>query len=137
CVVKVSPLSVVSSLSLRDALPISDAMGAAGMGDGRYPLGPLEVEVRDGVARLAEGGSIAGSTLTLDRAFRRAVTVDGLPVEEAVRALCQTPARLLGVADRVGSLEPGKYADLVVLDRDCVLKGVLRRGEWVVQPELG
>src|SRR5690606_41864391 len=84
CVVKVSPLSVVSSLSLRDALPISDAMGAAGMGDGRYPLGPLEVEVRDGVARLAEGGSIAGSTLTLDRAFRRAVTVDGLPVEEAV-----------------------------------------------------
>lgn len=116
---------------------ITDAMGAAGMGDGRYPLGPLEVEVRDGVARLAEGGSIAGSTLTLDRAFRRAVTVDGLPVEEAVRALCQTPARLLGVADRVGSLEPGKYADLVVLDRDCVLKGVLRRGEWVVQPELG
>ena len=114
---------------------ITDAMGAAGMGDGRYPLGPLEVEVRDGVARLVEGGSIAGSTLTLDRAFRRAVTVDGLPVEEAVRALCQTPARLLGVDDRVGSLEPGKYADLVVFDRDCALRGVLRQGEWVVPPE--
>ena len=93
-------------------------MGAAGMGDGRYPLGPLEVEVRDGVARLVEGGSIAGSTLTLDRAFRRAVTVDGLPVEDVVRALSANPARLLGMDDRTGSLEAGKDADLVVLDAD-------------------
>ncbi|MFD7792827.1 N-acetylglucosamine-6-phosphate deacetylase, partial [Streptomyces sp. NPDC059759] len=53
---------------------ITDAMDAAGFGDGRYMLGPLEVEVADGVARLVEGGSIAGSTLTLDRAFQRAVT---------------------------------------------------------------
>jgi len=116
---------------------ITDAMGAAGMGDGRYPLGPLEVEVRDGVARLAEGGSIAGSTLTLDEAFRRAVTVDGLPVEDAVRALTANPARLLGVDDRTGSLEVGKYADLVVLDADFGLAGVMRQGEWVVRPAAG
>lgn len=116
---------------------ITDAMGAAGMGDGRYPLGPLEVEVRDGVARLAEGGSIAGSTLTLDHAFRRAVTVDGLPVEDAVRALSANPARLLGVDDRTGSLEVGKYADLVVLDADFGLAGVMRQGEWVVRPDAG
>lgn len=116
---------------------ITDAMGAAGMGDGRYPLGPLEVEVRDGVARLAEGGSIAGSTLTLDEAFRRAVTVDGLPVEDAVRALSANPARLLGVDDRTGSLEVGKYADLVVLDADFGLAGVMRQGEWVVRPAAG
>ncbi|MEU0596671.1 N-acetylglucosamine-6-phosphate deacetylase [Streptomyces sp. NPDC006393] len=116
---------------------ITDAMDAAGSGDGRYMLGPLEVEVADGVARLVEGGSIAGSTLTLDRAFRRAVTVDRLPVEDVVRALSANPARLLGMDDRVGSLEPGKDADLVLLDEDFTLKGVMRRGEWVVDPRLG
>ncbi|GAA3542120.1 N-acetylglucosamine-6-phosphate deacetylase [Streptomyces osmaniensis] len=116
---------------------ITDAMDAAGFGDGRYMLGPLEVEVADGVARLVEGGSIAGSTLTLDRAFKRAVTVDRLPVEDAVTALSANPAKLLGRYDRIGSLEPGKDADLVVLDSDFDLKGVMRRGEWVVDPQLG
>ncbi|MQY38112.1 N-acetylgalactosamine-6-phosphate deacetylase [Streptomyces sp. RB17] len=113
---------------------ITDAMDAAGIGDGRYMLGPLEVEVSEGVARLVEGGSIAGSTLTLDRAFKRAVTVDRLSVEDAVQALSVTPARLLGLSDRIGSLEPGKDADLLVLDADFGLKGVMRRGEWVVIP---
>ncbi|MHB9851985.1 N-acetylglucosamine-6-phosphate deacetylase [Streptomyces krungchingensis] len=116
---------------------ITDAMDAAGFGDGRYMLGPLEVEVADGVARLVEGGSIAGSTLTLDRAFQRAVTVDRLPVEGVVAALSANPARLLGMYDKVGSLEPGKDADLVVLDSDFALKGVMRGGEWVVDPQLG
>ncbi|WP_234354935.1 N-acetylglucosamine-6-phosphate deacetylase [Streptomyces sp. NRRL WC-3618] len=115
---------------------ITDAMDAAGFGDGRYLLGPLEVEVSEGVARLVEGGSIAGSTLTLDRAFRRAVTVDGLPVTDVVAALSANPARLLGMYDRVGSLEPGKDADLVLLDADFTLKGVMRKGSWVVKPQL-
>ncbi|MFI8891907.1 N-acetylglucosamine-6-phosphate deacetylase [Streptomyces paradoxus] len=116
---------------------ITDAMDAAGFGDGRYWLGPLEVEVADGVARLVEDGTIAGSTLTLDRAFKRAVTVDGLSVEDAVTALSANPARLLGMADTIGSLEPGKYADLLILDSAYELKGVMRRGEWVVGPQLG
>jgi N-acetylglucosamine-6-phosphate deacetylase len=116
---------------------VTDAMGAAGMGDGVYPLGPLEVEVRDGVARLVEGGSIAGSTLTLDQAFRRAVTVDGLPVPDVVRALSANPARLLGVDDRVGSIEAGKDADLVVLARDFTLTAVMRQGEWLIPPPAG
>jgi N-acetylglucosamine-6-phosphate deacetylase len=116
---------------------ITDAMDAAGFGDGRYMLGPLEVEVSEGVARLVEGGSIAGSTLTLDRAFKRAVTIDRLPVEDVVAAISANPARLLGVYDKVGSLEPGKDADLVVLDADFALKGVMRKGAWVVDPQLG
>ncbi|NBE54644.1 N-acetylglucosamine-6-phosphate deacetylase [Streptomyces boluensis] len=113
---------------------ITDAMDAAGFGDGRYMLGPLEVEVKDSVARLVEGDSIAGSTLTLDRAFKRAATIDRLPVEHIVRAISANPAKLLGVYDRVGSLEPGKDADLVVLDAEFDLVGVARKGEWVVAP---
>ncbi|MFD5618522.1 N-acetylglucosamine-6-phosphate deacetylase [Streptomyces yangpuensis] len=113
---------------------ITDAMDAAGFGDGTYHLGPLEVEVKDGVARLVEGGSIAGSTLTLDTAFKRSVTLDKLPVESVVQAISANPAKLLGLYDEVGSLEPGKYADLVVLDAAFDVKGVMRRGEWIVSP---
>ncbi|MFH0176347.1 N-acetylglucosamine-6-phosphate deacetylase [Streptomyces cacaoi] len=115
---------------------ITDAMDAAGIGDGRYLLGPLEVEVSEGVARLVEGGSIAGSTLTQDRAFQRAVTIDRLRVEDVVAALSANPARLLGIDDTVGSLEPGKDADLVLLDENFELKGVMRKGDWVVDPQL-
>ncbi|MFF5787213.1 N-acetylglucosamine-6-phosphate deacetylase [Streptomyces sp. NPDC012693] len=113
---------------------ITDAMDAAGFGDGRYMLGTLEVEVKDSVARLVEGDSIAGSTLTLDRAFKRAATIDRLPVPAIVEAISANPARLLGVYDRVGSLEPGKDADIAVLDAEFNLKGVMRKGEWIVDP---
>ncbi|MEE1800494.1 N-acetylglucosamine-6-phosphate deacetylase [Streptomyces sp. JV176] len=116
---------------------VTDAMDAAGFGDGRYELGPLAVDVTDGVARLVDGGSIAGSTLTQDTAFRRAATVDRLPVEDIVRAISANPAKLLGAYDRVGSLEPGKDADAVVLDADFRLKGVLHKGEWVIDPRVG
>ncbi|MFD9218449.1 N-acetylglucosamine-6-phosphate deacetylase [Streptomyces sp. NPDC060064] len=116
---------------------ITDAMDAAGFGDGRYQLGPLAVDVKDGVARLVEGGSIAGSTLTLDTAFKRAATIDKLPVEDIVRAISANPAKLLGAYDTVGSLEPGKDADLVVLDAEFTLKGVMRKGEWLVEPQVG
>ncbi|WP_327414718.1 N-acetylglucosamine-6-phosphate deacetylase [Streptomyces sp. NBC_01233] len=113
---------------------ITDAMDAAGFGDGTYHLGPLEVEVKEGVARLVEGGSIAGSTLTQDTAFKRSVTLDKLPVESVVQAISANPAKLLGLYDEIGSLEPGKYADLVVLDAAFDVQGVMRRGEWVVSP---
>lgn len=133
----------VLGLAFRAAGParvafVTDAMGAAGMGDGHYPLGPLTVEVSGGVARLAGPGAgpgaLAGSTLTMDRAFRRAVTVDRLPVPDAVRAASTTPARVLGIEDRVGSIEPGKDADLVVLDADFRVAGVMREGAWVAGP---
>lgn len=97
---------------------ITDAMAAAGADDGDYLLGALEVQVRDGVARLTHGGSIAGSTLTLDDALRRAVTEVGLPVEEAVRALTETPAAAIGRSGDLGRLAPGYAADAVLLDDD-------------------
>ncbi|OON78753.1 N-acetylglucosamine-6-phosphate deacetylase [Streptomyces tsukubensis] len=116
---------------------ITDAMDAAGFRDGDYHLGPLAVRVEDGVATLVDNGSIAGSTLTLDRAFKRAATLDKLPVGDIVRAISANPARLLGMADKIGSLVPGNDADLVVLDAEFDLKGVMRKGEWVVKPQVG
>jgi N-acetylglucosamine-6-phosphate deacetylase len=95
---------------------VTDAMAAAGMPDGDFTLGALDVEVRDGTARLSGGGAIAGSTLTMDVAFRRAVQELGLPIIEAVHAAATTPARLLGLP--TGALEEGLAADIVVLDDD-------------------
>lgn len=97
---------------------ITDAMAAAGEADGDYLLGALHVEVRDGVARLAGGGSIAGSTLTQDEALRRAVQEVGVSVEEAVLALTETPAAAIGRGADLGRLAPGYAADAVLLDDD-------------------
>jgi N-acetylglucosamine-6-phosphate deacetylase len=109
---------------------VTDAMDATDIGDGDYVLGGLAVRVEDGVARLVEGGSIAGSTLTMDRAFRFAVEQAGFTVPEAVRASSAIPARLLGIDDRTGALAPGLDADLVVLAPDLTVEAVMARGEW-------
>ncbi|MEV4322621.1 N-acetylglucosamine-6-phosphate deacetylase [Microbispora rosea] len=117
---------------------ITDAMAAAGMGDGRYPLGPMTVDVVDGVARLASdapgGGSIAGSTLTMDVAFRRTVREVGRSLVDAALMASLTPARVLGLDGEIGSITVGKYADLVVLDDDLSVGGVMKRGAWVRHP---
>ena len=114
---------------------ITDAMGAAGMPDGRYRLGPQEVVVAGGVARLAEGvpgaGSIAGSTATMAHVVRRAIAEVGLPVTDVAAAASTVPARILGLGDRTGALRPGLAADLVVLDQEFLLTAVMARGEWV------
>ena len=111
-------------------LLVTDAMSAAGAGDGDHVLGPVEVSVRDGVARLASTGAIAGSTLTMDRAVRFAVQVAGLPLDAVVEAASATPARLLGLPD-VGAIDPGRRADLVHLDEDLRVVGVMRAGHWL------
>lgn len=112
------------------AVLVTDAMAAAAVGDGDYALGQMAVHVRDGVARLADSGAIAGSTLTLSAAVRFAVRTTGLPIEEVVRAATASPAAMLGL-ERVGALRPGFNADLVVLDTDLDVTRVLRRGQWV------
>ncbi|WP_431278045.1 N-acetylglucosamine-6-phosphate deacetylase [Leifsonia poae] len=107
---------------------ITDAMAAAGSTDGDYILGSLAVTVRDGVARLAEGGSIAGSTLTLDDALRRAVYEVGVSVEDAVRALTEIPATAVGRGHDLGRLAPGYAADAVLLDPDFTVRSVWTAG---------
>lgn len=109
---------------------ITDAMSAAGMADGQYKLGELDVTVKDGVARLAVEGNIAGSTLTLDIALRFVVEHCNVSIEEASRMLSANPARVLGLEDR-GTLEPGNRADLVVLDGSLELTRVMQSGTWI------
>jgi N-acetylglucosamine-6-phosphate deacetylase len=105
---------------------ITDAMAAAGADDrdGDWVLGSRSVEVRDGTARLQGSDTIAGSTLTSDRALRVAIR-SGVPVTEAVRALTATPARA------VGHPELGTSDDLVLWDRDFSVRAVWRAGEPV------
>ncbi|HKA69961.1 MAG TPA: N-acetylglucosamine-6-phosphate deacetylase [Actinomycetes bacterium] len=110
---------------------ITDAIAAAGVGDGLYPLGPMTIRVTDGVARvLGPDGAIAGSTLTLEQAVARAVEVAGVKIGDAVTAASHTPARVLGLADRVGSIAQGKQADLLLLDEKMAVCKVMVRGRW-------
>jgi N-acetylglucosamine-6-phosphate deacetylase len=122
----------IASFAMRSAMGgfslVTDAMAAAAAQDGHYRLGGLDVEVRDGVATLAGSETIAGSTLTMHQALRRAVAA-GATLPEAVRAATATPADRLGLPD-VGSLEAGRRADLVLLSQDLELQGVLHRGAW-------
>ena len=111
-------------------LLVTDAMAAAAGDDGDYQLGPMAVTVRDGVARLTDSEMIAGSTLTMAAAVRYAVREAGLALPDVVRAATTTPATMLGLA-RVGALRPGFAADLVVLDDDLRVTGVMKAGRWV------
>jgi N-acetylglucosamine-6-phosphate deacetylase len=108
---------------------VTDAMAAAGMDDGQYRLGSLEVTVRGGEARLGEGGSLAGSTLTLDVALRNAV-VAGIPFADALAAVTATPARVIGMAGEAGTIAAGRRADLVVLNNNLTVESVMAGGVW-------
>jgi len=110
---------------------ITDAISAAGAGDGVYDIGGLEVTVTDGVPTLAGGGSLAGSTLTMDTAFRNLVHSCGLGVLEAVTASSTRPAELLGLGNVTGRIAPGYAADLVLLDETLHPDAVMKGGEWV------
>jgi N-acetylglucosamine-6-phosphate deacetylase len=105
---------------------VSDGTAGTGMPDGRYRLGELDVDVKDGVVRNAEG-KLAGSALTLDRALRNVVAL-GVPLQDAVAMLTLYPARLLGLEGRKGSLVSGADADLVLLDGDLRISRVVTRG---------
>jgi len=107
---------------------VTDAVAAAGMPDGRYPLGRYRVEKRaDGV--YLEDGTLAGSTLTMDRALLNLVSW-GDSLEEASARLSKLPAAYLGLTDR-GAIAPGKFADLVVLSQDLEIEEVYVEGERI------
>lgn len=94
---------------------VSDAMAAAGCGDGSYTIGALPVEVKDGVARLTSNQKLAGSTLTISQAFLNLINHCGLSLEQAVHATSTQPAKAFGLNDR-GSIAVGMRADLLSYD---------------------
>lgn len=107
---------------------ITDSIMAAGLPDGNYHLGVNEVVVEDGDAKLASTGVRAGSTLTQDVALKNLLSFTGLSLEEVLPMLTETPAKLIGIYDSKGSIENGKDADLVLLDEENGIAGVIIGG---------
>ena len=106
---------------------VTDSMAATGLPDGHYTLGPQDVVVSDGAARLAEGNSLAGGTATMLDVVRSAVE-GGVPLEQAVLSATSVPAELVGLTDEIGALGIGFSADAVIVDRHFRLLRVYRNG---------
>jgi N-acetylglucosamine-6-phosphate deacetylase len=119
----------VAWLAARDRLClVTDAIAAAGLGDGTFRMGEREIHVAGGASRLADG-TLAGSVVTMDRAVRELVAL-GASIPEAVAAATIAPARLLG-RDDLGVLAPGARADVAVLDDDLHVVRTLAAGRQI------
>lgn len=117
---------------------VSDATSGAGLVEGaRFRMGALEYEVHDGVGMLFDRTAFAGSTTMLNRMIPIVHDTVGIPLVEAVRMATLTPARVIGVADRSGSLEPGKDADIAIFDDDFSCWRALVGGDPVMPAVLG
>ena len=113
----------------RQLVLATDASSGAGLPAGEYTLGGAKLDIKNGCSRLADG-TLAGSTLTMNRALAGAVEMGGLSLEEAVAAATVNPAAVLGLEARKGALESGKDADVIVMSRAyevllTVCKGVV------------
>jgi N-acetylglucosamine-6-phosphate deacetylase len=105
---------------------ITDATAAAGMPDGTYQLGPIQVEVKDGKCTM--DGKLAGSVLTMDRAVRNVTNFAGWSLQHAVRAATLNPVRAAGLPPAYGTLAPGAEANFVVLTPSGEVRQTFVRG---------
>lgn len=111
---------------------VSDASAGTGMPIGsRFRMGSAEGVVDRGVAMSCDGQSFCGSTSFLADILRFCVRVAGIPLVDAVHMAATTPARLLGLAGRLGRIAPGLAADLVILSPDLAIQAVMKDGAWV------
>ena len=114
---------------------ITDAMRGAGMPEGEYILGNknsgLKAIVEDGVAKLPDRSSFAGSVATTDRLVWTMINMANVSVTDAVRMMSHTPARIMKVADRKGSLAVGKDADIVIFDEDVNIRSTIIKGNLI------
>jgi len=117
---------------------VTDSMRAMDMPDGEYWFGKEgkgeAIRKADGVGLTLDGKGLASAVQGLDVGLRAMKRASGAPLHEVVRMLTLTPARIAGLSDRFGSLEAGKAADLVLLDRQLQVRGVVVGGEWVITP---
>ncbi|HTN05954.1 N-acetylglucosamine-6-phosphate deacetylase [Agriterribacter sp.] len=114
---------------------ITDAMRAAGMPEGESVLGNIndgiKVIVEDGVAKLPDRNSFAGSVATADRLVRTMINMAELPLEKAIQMITATPARIAGVSDKKGSLAAGKDADIVLFDESIHITMTIVKGKII------
>jgi len=114
---------------------ITDAMRAAGMPPGESILGDLDnglkVIVEDGVAKLPDRSAFAGSVVTADKLVSNMITLAEVPLTDAIKMITSTPAAIMGVADRKGSLVVGKDADIVIFDQDIKIQYTIIGGKVV------
>ena len=89
------------------------------------------VIIEDGVCKMADRSSLAGSIATMDVLVRTMVQKANIPLADAVRMASETPARLMGVSDRTGTLQRGKDADIIILDRNLTVRAVWSMGNLV------
>lgn len=122
---------VFSIAAEQNVVLVTDAMAAAGMPEGQYRLGALDVTVEAGVATLTGGTAIAGGTAHLLDVVRFAVTEAGVDLVRAVRAASTVPAAVLGQQDRIGALDAGRRADVVLVDAALEPVTVLRGGQVI------
>ena len=108
---------------------ITDALACSAF-DGGKAFDP-RVIIEDGVCKLADRSALAGSIATMDRLIKTAATIAEIPVADAIRMASETPSRIMGVYDRKGSIQRGKDADIIVLDDQLDLHGVIAMGEFV------
>ncbi len=124
-------LKMVTKLKSKEKiLLVTDAMMATGLDDGEYKLSGQKVIVKNGRAVL-ESGSLAGSTLTMDRAIKNMMSMTGIDIVEAVFMASYAPAKLLGIEDRKGSIDIGKDADITVFDENLNIKMTMVKGKKV------
>ena len=122
-------ISLVFSLKNVEKIQlITDAMRAAGMPDGESSLGGLAVIVKDGAARLASNGALAGSTLQICDALRNVYEITGLPLRDLIKTTSWNQACALGL-EKTGKLAPGYMADIVILDSNFKVRSVFVEGE--------
>ena len=115
------------------AILITDAMAGTGMPDGAYRLGEMEVQVRNGRCVIGED-TLAGSTLTLDRALRNFSDFTGAGLAETVALATVNPARMTGLDDEIGAIAPGRSADIAVLSAKNEVIGAILRGIPQIAP---
>lgn len=122
---------IIKTKGKERVIAVTDSIMAAGLPDGNYKLGVNDIIVKDGDAQLADGSSRAGSTLTTIEGLKNVVAFTGQPIEKCIDFFTKNPATLLEIQERKGTIEKGKDADIVIMDKDFNIHHTLVGGKEV------